>query len=271
MAKKTVRYMEPLPPPPSPPPGTILEAADLPPAYVPAWWGKRLVREWRASAVLFAGGSYPTRSVLVHGPSGVGKTSAARWIASTLELPAYSFWLPGGIESYMGATGRNIDSALRFAAQVPCVLIADELDSIAANRSQAGSSNVGSETRRVSNALIQCLDWWHSGRRDSILFATTNLIEALDPAIRRRFEVEFEVPMPSAEELSRIAGITIEQPGMSHAEMQTLVAQARREAILDGAEFEAELRSRIARLAKNCCTEVARTGGGESDSAGESC
>jgi flagellar biosynthesis GTPase FlhF len=47
----------------------------------------RVVSEWRGADRLREAGLNPTRSVLLSGPPGVGKTLAASWLAMELDVP----------------------------------------------------------------------------------------------------------------------------------------------------------------------------------------
>ncbi len=158
---KVMQPMFQLPPMPA---HLLQDSVRLPLNYQPETWAMDLVEEWGYTKQLAAADAYPTLSVLLGGPSGVGKSTAARWIASKLGLPVFSLLLSGTIDSYMGNTwAKAISSALSSlcASTVPGVLILDELDAISASR-EAKHQDVG-EIWRVTNTFIQCLDHFHAG------------------------------------------------------------------------------------------------------------
>jgi AAA+ superfamily predicted ATPase len=222
----------------------IKDEIELPDRYQPCDWAHDLVREWQMEEQLTAVDAYPTSSVLLVGSSGVGKTTAARWIAKQLRLPVFSLLLSGTIDSYMGATGKSIESAVRYAMDVRGVLVLDELDAVAATR--LSKNDVG-EIWRVTNTFIQILDHWHGQRQKSLIIGTTNMPDSIDTAIRRRFELEVSIPLPSTKELSNIAGVPIPADcQMSHAEMRRAVLQAKRQSVLRGADYQLTLMSIIA-------------------------
>ena len=143
-----------------------------------------------------------------------------------------------------GATGKSIESAVRYAMEVRGVLLLDELDAVAASRE--AKNDVG-EIRRVTNTFIQILDHWHGQRRQSLVVATTNMADSIDPAIRRRFELEVSMPLPNAKELSNIAGVPIpDSCRMSHAAMRRAVLQAKRQSVLRGTDYHMTLLALIA-------------------------
>lgn len=230
---KQIHTMTPLPMAPN---CLLRDELPLPEKYVPPYWAEEVVDEWKKADALRKIGAYPTQSVLASGPSGVGKTTASRWIAKQMGLPVFSLSLASAIESYMGATGSNLDKAIRYGVSAPMLLIIDELDSVAAGRSQK-NNDVG-EIWRITNTLIQALDHWHSIERNSFLMATTNLPEAVDSAIRRRFEREVSMELPDNRELSQIAGVALPSSvRMSHAALRRIVLQAKRASVMQGADY----------------------------------
>ncbi|BEM57464.1 MULTISPECIES: AAA family ATPase [Serratia] len=162
----------------------------------PVWPSKtaislnRFVSEWEMKERLHKEGLNPSRSLLMGGPPGVGKTLAAKWLASKLEMPLLTLDLASVMSSYLGKTGNNIRAVLNYASSFPCVLLLDEFDAIAKKRDDA--TDVG-ELKRLVTVLLQAIDEWPS---TSILIAATNHADLLDPAAWRRFDrvVSFEYP-----------------------------------------------------------------------------
>jgi SpoVK/Ycf46/Vps4 family AAA+-type ATPase len=139
---------------------------------------------------LLAEGLCPTRSIILQGPPGVGKTMSARWLANKLKLPLLVLDLATVMSSFLGKTGSNVRSVLEYAMSFPCVLLLDEFDAIAKRRDD--DRELG-ELKRLVTVLLQAIDDWPA---TSLLLAATNHGELLDPAIWRRFdrEVTFEMP-----------------------------------------------------------------------------
>ncbi len=80
---------------------------------------------------LYKEGLHPSKSLLMGGPPGVGKTLAAKWLAFKLDMPLLTLDLASVMSSYLGKTGNNIKAVLNYASSFPCVLLLDEFDAIA--------------------------------------------------------------------------------------------------------------------------------------------
>lgn len=209
---------------------------------------EQIVAEHQRTAELLDAGLSPTRTAIFTGPPGVGKTLAAKWIASRLERPLLTLDLSAVMSSFLGRTGSNVRHVLDYAKGVPCVMLLDELDAVAKRRDDA--HEVG-ELKRLVTVLLQEIDDWPEG---GLLVAATNHQELLDPAVWRRFEthVEFELPGHEAVEqaiktflgdsadLSETWCRTIVEllEGQSFSDIRRELLNVRRQAILQHAEME---------------------------------
>lgn len=149
-----------------------------------------IVRERQESERLAARGISPTRSAILVGPPGMGKTLSARWIASSLGKPLWVLDLTAVMSSLLGKTGNNLRTALDYAKKHAAVLLLDEIDSIAKRRSD--ESDIG-ELKRLVTVMLQEVDQWPDS---GLLLAATNHPELVDPALWRRFDmvVKFDTP-----------------------------------------------------------------------------
>lgn len=210
-----------------------------------------LLEEWSAFDRLAAVGVAPSRSCLMFGAPGTGKTLTAMSIAQRLGLPVVVARLDGLVSSFLGTTARNIGALFEFADRYRCVLLLDEFDAIAKLRDDP--QEVG-EIKRVVNTLLQSLD----KRADrGVTIALTNHPALLDPAIWRRFEVKIEMPAPGSSErldLFRqfLAPLTTSEVGFellawatdgaTGAEVRSIVNSVKRQAALsDRFESDREL------------------------------
>jgi len=83
------------------------------------------------------------------------------------------------------------------------VLLLDECDFIA--RSRTNSKDIG-EVSRIVNSLLQLMEEYDA---PGLLVATTNLESALDPALFRRFDDVFSIPLPGPVEIERLLRMTL--------------------------------------------------------------
>lgn len=152
-----------------------------------------IIEEWMHFDALSELDIAPSKTCLIYGAPGTGKTRLALWIAHELGLPVVLVKLDGLVSSFLGTTARNIGNLFSFANRYRCVLLLDEFDAIAKVRDDP--QEVG-EIKRVVNALLQNLD----ARRDvGFTIGITNHPKLLDAAVWRRFEVQLEIPKPDFE------------------------------------------------------------------------
>ncbi|MBF4632614.1 ATP-binding protein [Clavibacter michiganensis subsp. phaseoli] len=158
---------------------------------------QQIIDEHSSRERLLESGLAPTRTALLVGAPGVGKTLAARWIARELGLPLLVLDLSSVMSSFLGRTGGNVRRVLDYARSVPAVLLLDELDAVAKRRDDA--TEIG-ELKRLVTVLLQEIDSWPDG---ALLLAATNHAELLDPAVWRRFDVVLDFPLPDEEALTQ--------------------------------------------------------------------
>lgn len=172
---------------------------------------RQIVDEHRSAEKLLEAGLAPTRSALLVGAPGVGKTLAARWIARELNLPLLVLDLSSVMSSFLGRTGVNVRRVLDYARSVPAVLLLDELDAVAKRRDD--STEIG-ELKRLVTVLLQEIDSWPEG---ALLLAATNHGELLDPAVWRRFDVILDFPLPDGAALEQGVRAFLDEPGADDA------------------------------------------------------
>lgn len=185
-----------------------------------------IVTERRRRDDLARAGLSVSRSVLLTGPPGVGKTMAARWFAEQLELPLVRVDLSTLVSSYLGTSGRNIRSILSFAAERPCVLLFDEFDAVAKTRDDP--SEIG-ELKRIVNVVLTELDRWPD---TSLLVAATNHPHLLDPAVGRRFDRAVTLPLPDRRQRRELLAV-LHRAAIEGAHGPTVDALNRGESVLE--------------------------------------
>ena len=156
-------------------------------------------------------GVRPPKGVLLYGPPGTGKTLICKALANELGVTAYRMAASELVGSVQGETEANLRLLFsRALAHAPSLVMIDEFDVIATNRERlASQSDV-----RAASQLLTLMDGLEEVD-GLILMATTNRIQAIDPAFRRpgRFEEEILVGPPNVTARAEILSIhTREMP-----------------------------------------------------------
>lgn len=117
----------------------------------------------------------------LYGPAGTGKTAWARWLAQHLGAPLHVRRVSDLLSKWVGESEKNIALAFRQAAAENAVLLIDEVDSFLHDRHGAQARW---EISQVNEMLTQMESY------AGIFIASTNLMQALDPAVLRRFDLK---------------------------------------------------------------------------------
>lgn len=127
------------------------------------------------------GGGRGVRALFA-GPSGTGKTLAARHIAAALGKDLYRIDLSATVSKFIGETEKSLERALSAAESLNIVLLLDEGDSLMARRTDVSSSN-DRYANLETNFLLQRIESF-----DGILLVTSNDADRIDPAFSRRMD-----------------------------------------------------------------------------------
>jgi len=184
----------------------------------------------------------PSR-LLIYGKPGTGKTMLSRYIASRLEYPLLTVRCDTLISSLLGQTSKNLRQVFDYVNQRPCVLFLDEFDALAGAR---GNERDIGELQRVVISLLQNID---AASDNTIIIASTNHEQLLDPAVWRRFS--FRIPMPLPDQHQReliwksrlknmlsneidLCDLAKKSEGLSGAIIEQVSLDARRDAVIAG-------------------------------------
>ena len=119
----------------------------------------------------------------LYGPSGTGKTAFGHHLAKLLDKPLLVKRSSDIVSPYLGMTERNMAKMFREAQSTNSILLLDEADSFLRDRSGARNSW---EVTAVNEMLTQMETF------DGIFIASTNLMDQLDAASLRRFDMKIE-------------------------------------------------------------------------------
>jgi SpoVK/Ycf46/Vps4 family AAA+-type ATPase len=199
-----------------------------------------MVREYRSASVLHAHGLRPRSRALFIGPPGTGKSLTAEALAGELGVPLVTIDIASVVSSYLGETSRNLASIFSFCARGSWVILFDEFDALAKERSDESEHG---ELKRVVTAFLQLLDSFE-GR--SLLLAATNHPGLMDDAVWRRFDEVVAFRPPTQADISRLidlklratrhrvslADLASQMKGFTHSEIEIICHDALRHAVL---------------------------------------
>ena len=117
----------------------------------------------------------------MYGPPGTGKSAFGRWLADRLNKPLHVKRVSDIVSPYLGMTERKLAQAFREAETDKAVLLLDEVDSFLQDRRRAQHSW---EITAVNEMLVQMESF------TGVFVASTNLMEGLDQAALRRFDLK---------------------------------------------------------------------------------
>lgn len=232
---------------------------------------KRIALENKSTDTLPRGVS-PTNRILMVGPPGCGKTMAAKALAFELGQPLAYLRLDTLISMYMGRTGQNVGEAFDYALRTNCILFIDEFDAVAIRRD---CEDIG-ESKRIVGAILQNMDLFP----DVMVIAATNLSDAIDPAISRRFDRVIKMELPNEEQREHYIGTLFDEYldgydydrcalvkmtiNMSYADIKTVIFSMIRDITIQGLDAPLDVnyfKKSLEQSGKMPTPEVLRKGG----------
>lgn len=151
-------------------------------------------------------------ATLLYGESGVGKTAFSRYVAYKLGMPYLYVNFSRMLDSYLGGTAKNLTNLFNFINQQQCVVMLDEIDSLAVKR-EYGGGGASAEVSRSATCLLQLLD---AVTNDHVIIAATNLMDDVDTALKRRFTEKHELHRLSVEDNERFIRQYLDDAGFSY-------------------------------------------------------
>jgi transitional endoplasmic reticulum ATPase len=154
------------------------------------------------------------KGILLHGPSGTGKTLLAKAVATESDANFISIKGPELLSMWVGESERGMREIFRRARQAsPCVIFFDEIDSIAPSRGggmegHGGGGSGSAMSNRMVSQLLTEMDGI-SELHGVVVLAATNRPDMVDPALLRpgRFDRIIMTPNPDNQTRNKIIQI----------------------------------------------------------------
>jgi len=145
--------------------------------------------------------NFPGATIL-HGPPGCGKTYAVEKLGEYLGWKRFDIDASSIASAYIHETSKKISEVFKAAIDAaPSILVIDEMEAFLSDRSRVTTGTHHTEEvaeflRRIPEAISKGV----------LVFAMTNMIDAIDPAVLRRgrFDHIVEVKMANAEEIKAL-------------------------------------------------------------------
>jgi SpoVK/Ycf46/Vps4 family AAA+-type ATPase len=158
--------------------------------------------------------------ICLYGPPGTGKTAWAHYLATAIKRPLLIKSAAEILDAFIGNTEKNIVAAFAEASSSKSILLLDEVDSFLQNRS---TSRHHWEVAHV-NQFLTAMEQY-----EGILICTTNLLESLDPATLRRFDLKVSLNYLASEQallmaLNLFSGLSVKLKAADRGRLASAIA-----------------------------------------------
>ena len=141
----------------------------------------------------------PPRGIILYGPPGTGKTLLVKSMAKELNMSILVLRLENVLGKYVGESEKSLRRVFDIAdAMSPCILFIDEIDRFS---KRGGSAETSSHVEREIFSML--LEKLGDENRQWFFAAATNIIESIDPAMRRTGRIDSVAPVPFPDEDAR--------------------------------------------------------------------
>jgi cell division protease FtsH len=185
------------------------------------------------------------KGILLAGPPGTGKTLLVKTMSEYLDIPVLSVSGSSFVEVYVGVGAARVRKLFSKARELEkCIIFIDEIDAVGSKR------NIGNNSEKANtlNQLLVEMDGFDD-TSNIMIFAATNLIKFLDPALLRsgRFDKKIFFDPPNFIERKEIFKLYMEDvklpnnishsvlsertAGMTGADIANITNQAKMNAI----------------------------------------
>ena len=142
------------------------------------------------------------KGILLAGPPGTGKTLLVKTLSQKLDIPLITASGSEFIEKYVGVGAKRVrDLFAKAKGKKKCIIFIDEIDAVGRRRDKCDNS----ERASTVNQLLTEMDGFEE-KDNIIVFAATNLIKTLDPALIRsgRFDKKVYFDLPNNDERKQL-------------------------------------------------------------------
>ena len=150
--------------------------------------------------------NHKSARLCLYGPPGTGKTAFGRWLADQLQLPIQARRASDLFGMYVGESEKRIARAFARAQEEGALLLIDEMDSFLQSRQVARNSW---EVSHVNEMLTQIEAF------SGVLIASTNLMDTLDAAALRRFDLKLSFDYLRSEQAEQLLCRSCSQLGLA--------------------------------------------------------
>ena len=164
----------------------------------------------------------PPAGVLLAGPPGCGKSFAAAQVAKFLRWPLHEISVSSVGSMWLHETSRRLHEAFEAAAAAaPAVVLMEELDALGKPRAGGHGATIDEV-----NTLLRLVEG--ARHRRLLVVGTTNRLDAIDPALRRRGRFDHVVVMDYPDEAAAAAMLRALLDARPHAPTLDVSGAARR-------------------------------------------
>ena len=173
------------------------------------------------------------KGILLAGPPGTGKTLLVKTLSQKLDIPLITASGSEFIEKYVGVGAKRVrDLFAKAKGKKKCIIFIDEIDAVGRRRDKCDNS----ERASTVNQLLTEMDGFEE-KDNIIVFAATNLVKVLDPALVRsgRFDKKVYFDLPNNDERKQLCELYLKNMKLPRQINYTVLAE--RTAGLSGADI----------------------------------